>query len=90
MMLCLQSAESCGCAASKPVNFESHALGERNKEVGERRVLLGIVGHIGAVPVAAACEDDGHRSGRISIGSRRPLVAVRHVMRRYGMRRNGI
>lgn len=67
-MLCLQSAESCGCAASKPVNFESHALGERNKEVGERRVLLGIVGHIGAVPVAAACEDDGQVSPAVTAG----------------------
>lgn len=44
------------------------ALGKRNKEVGERRVVLGIVGHIGAVPVAAAREDDGQVSPVVTAG----------------------
>ena len=62
MMLSLQSAKSCGCAASKLIDFEPHALGERNNEGSERRVVLRIVGHIGAVPVAASCQDDGQVS----------------------------
>lgn len=68
MLLGLQSAKSCGCAASKPVDFESHALGERNKEVGERRVVLGVVCDVGTVPLAAACQDNGQVSPVVTAG----------------------
>ena len=57
--LALQSTDGRLGAASEFFDLQTHALSKRDKEVGEGSVIIGVMGNVATVFVAAASEQNG-------------------------------
>ncbi len=53
-----QAANGFRGAAAEVVGFHTHPLGQCHKQIGKRRVVLGIVRYVGAVTIASTGQQD--------------------------------